>query len=223
MALAVVVAVAVSGWQGAGGCDGERTSLDPDSGRVAVGPDLPLLAGLEGLGLVAEEPGDEEGVETIKAAASIVAVAEPSSPPAPAQEAVGEHPLDESMALQPIPTESRAEEAPRSGLWLTRTYRCLDDSTGAYCFPDLTASGVPVQPGVAACEPGAMGGVYEAGGRLWTCADTGLFSGYDVLEIWCHSIDHWGYPGSPEYEEPCPNLCEVEIEGRCYAEVRVVK
>jgi 3D (Asp-Asp-Asp) domain-containing protein len=109
-------------------------------------------------------------------------------------------------------------------LWLISHYTCLEDNYGGthYCpWGRATASGVAVSPGVAACEPRLLGQSLTVAGLRFTCADTGGAIGPGVIDIWAYSFDHWGPPGTPQYDQPPPAPCEVVIGGRCYAEVTV--
>jgi hypothetical protein len=122
--------------------------------------------------------------------------------------------------------DSEGSEQIRGEPWLMSHYTCLEENYGGthYCpWGNLTASGLPVSPGVAACEPALLKHRISVSGFSFLCADTGSAVGPGVLDIWCYSFDHYGAPGTPEYEEACPAPCEVEIEGRCWARVRVVE
>ena len=104
------------------------------------------------------------------------------------------------------------------------TYTCVGDGTGAYCPGGTrTASGTIVHAGGAACDPEWMGDVLEVGRFRVTCEDTGSAVHAPILEFWCYSWDHWGSPGTPEYDQPCPAICEWQDEaGRCFAQATVM-
>ena len=115
------------------------------------------------------------------------------------------------------------------GLWLMSHYTCLEENYGGthYCpWGNRTASGTIVEPGVAACSPDLLGKTVQVGGWGFRCDDTGSLVRDRTLDIHCYSFQSWGptdaqYAGEWWYGLPCPDPCEVEIEGRCYSEVRV--
>ena len=123
-------------------------------------------------------------------------------------------------------------------LWLISHYTAgANWGNTTYPFGSPTASGVPAQPGVVACGASYLGRDVVIAGWRMACADTGNPSYvYDgVADIWCEG-ESWG-PTDPFfvvstnpdtyakdqwwYGLPCPAPCDQEIEGRCYAEVRV--
>lgn len=79
-------------------------------------------------------------------------------------------------------------------------YYCIGDLTGTYC--GLTASGAPVAPGVAACDPARLGEVVQVDQDTYRCLDTGGAVRGDHIDIWCYSPDRWGWP--PD-NRPCPD------------------
>jgi hypothetical protein len=100
-------------------------------------------------------------------------------------------------------------------------YTCVEENYGGthYCpGGSLTASGVPVAPGVVACDKAWMGDRLVVGGFPVTCADTGSAVHAPIIDWWCYS--------QLCYDEgctaPCPHPCEKIVGGRCYAEARVV-
>ena len=137
--------------------------------------------------------------------------------------------------LRPTGTE-RMEPTDESGnLWLISHYTAGVNFGGtSYPFGSATASGLPAQPGVVACGPSYRRDRDHLihvviGGWDMVCADTGNPSYvYDgVADIWCEG-ESWGptdaqYAGEWWYGLPCPNPCEVEAQGRCWATVRVIQ
>jgi hypothetical protein len=102
------------------------------------------------------------------------------------------------------------------------------DSSYPYGSP-VALPGEFARPGVVACSPDLLGARVEIAGLDLLCADTGSMVGPRVVDIWCQEAPgSWG-PTGPEYAGEwwyglaCPNPCEVEIDGRCYAEVEVVR
>lgn len=82
-------------------------------------------------------------------------------------------------------------------------YGYINDSTGG---GDLTASGKEVAPGIAACGPSHLGDMVVVAGMTFECADRGGLVGDLNIDIWCYDPlgDHWGFPGTPEYDMACP-------------------
>jgi hypothetical protein len=104
-------------------------------------------------------------------------------------------------------------------LWLISHYFCEGDSTGAYCpWGRATASGLPVSPGLAACDASLLGVSVEVSGIGFLCADTGGAIGPAIIDIWCYSAFCW----DEACTEACPAPCEQVINGRCYAAVTVL-
>lgn len=101
---------------------------------------------------------------------------------------------EEETSASPNPTPSaRINSGPNevSGAHLT-IYNCIGDN-GGYC-PDgsHTASGAPVAPGVAACDPKFMGMRFVIKGdptaTVWTCLDTGLFTS-PLFDLWFYDLE----------------------------------
>lgn len=116
-------------------------------------------------------------------------------------------------------------------LWLISHYLCEGDETGQYCpLGNLTASGIPVEPGVAACSPELLETRLSIAGTGFLCADTGGAIGPGIIDIWCYSVTFWGRPDCKDEwwcGLPCPAPCEQKIMGadgiqRCYAQVTVL-
>jgi hypothetical protein len=120
-------------------------------------------------------------------------------------------------------------------------YTCLEENYGGthYCpWGNRTASGTIVEPSVAACSPDLLGKTVQVGGWGFRCDDTGSLVRDRTLDIHCYSFQSWG-PTDPYFivsESPvqyakdqwwwglsCPAPCEQEIDGRCYAKVRVME
>jgi len=92
------------------------------------------------------------------------------------------------------------------------------DSTGTYlptwmCDTcSLTRWGAEVAPYVAACDPARKLWQFELFGDTFTCWDTGSMIWGAHVDIWCYNYDHFGLPGTPEYELPCPPVTNAAYE-----------
>ena len=123
-------------------------------------------------------------------------------------------------------------------LWLMSHYTAgANWGNSTYPYGSPTASGLPVGPGMAACGVEYLGQMVRVGGWDFLCADTGSLVTSSVLDLWCEG-ESWG-PTDPyfivsespvQYAKdqwwwglPCPAPCEQEIDGRCYAKVRVME
>lgn len=102
-------------------------------------------------------------------------------------------------------------------VWITH-YLCIGDSTGIYCPTwmcdtcNLTRWGAEVGPYVAACDPARKLWQFELFGDVFTCWDTGSMVWGAHVDIWCYDFDHFGVPGTPEYELPCPPVTNAAYE-----------
>ena len=107
-------------------------------------------------------------------------------------------------------------------------YTCVEENYGGthYCpWGSPMASSLPVHAGAVACDPSWMERKLLIGG-IWLveCEDTGSLVKAPIVDWWCWSFDHYGAPGSPEYDQRCPAICEWQDEaGRCWAKARVVE
>lgn len=134
---------------------------------------------------------------------------------------------------QGIADTAHAEETAGMGeLWLISHYTAgANYGNTTYPYGSPTASGLPAEPGVVACGPGYLGMGVQIAGWNMLCADTGnpayVYDG--VADIWCEEAPGFWGPTDPQYAGewwyglPCPAPCEVEIEGRCYARVEIVR
>jgi hypothetical protein len=84
-------------------------------------------------------------------------------------------------------------------------FLCQGDSTGSYC--GLMANGHQVHPGAAACHPARLSQSFTLKGWAFTCEDTGPYTTWSTVEVWCYSRDAWGFP--PD-DIPCPTFDTYE-------------
>lgn len=84
-------------------------------------------------------------------------------------------------------------------------YSCYGDTTGAYCRGDTTASGQPLQEGLAACGfSWPFGTIFRFDtGQEVVCADRGGMVGDYNLDVWCENASEREscLPGIDSYAE----------------------
>jgi len=217
---------AVSGWAISGGNDGScLVSLGGDcrnhSGELAGGigatPDRVLAGSLPDWRVAGDDPRLLRRDENIHVAGRME--------PVLAGVLEGVSPTVSAPPGEGVDVRQTGGEPARVGLWLISHYFCEGDSTGAYCpWGRATASGIPVSPGVAACEPALLRRSVASGGISFLCADTGEEIGPGVIDILCYSAFCW----DEACTEACPAPCEEVLYGpdgigRCYAMVEVIE
>lgn len=95
----------------------------------------------------------------------------------------------------------------------TSHYTCLEENWGGAHYCGLMGcAGEQVRPGAVACPSWRCGQTFIMGGHSGVCADTGSapIEAGEVIDWWCYSFFHWGWPGTPEYDIACPTFADWE-------------
>jgi hypothetical protein len=219
LAMAVVVVVAagpVSGGNHSGGVDDRSDALDVSYSSLRLDPVLARgLAGREREALPDIAVAQVE--EVVRDQGGRAQDGSPGSAPA--------------EGLSGAQDDAGGDSAGNGALWLMSHYTG-GQNWGNTTYPYGSAVALPgefARPGIVACSPDLLGARVEIAGLGFLCGDTGSMVGPRVGDIWCEEAPgSWG-PTDPEYASewwyglPCPNPCEAEINGRCYATVRVLR
>jgi hypothetical protein len=98
-------------------------------------------------------------------------------------------------------------------------YFCLNPwGEGGYCGRMGCPPYEQVGAGYVACSSARCGDSVQIGEVVFRCGDTGSrpIEAEEVIDVACYGDDngdaffHWGPPGTPEYEQPCPTFADYE-------------